>query len=80
MGKNNQLINQYRDMHRQIENITPAIYASIALAINRKYGWKHNPINRIFKESQEIWEEHRNDLEGMCKRCEDEVGIIIKRG
>ena len=80
MGKNNKLINQYRDMYRQIEDTTPAVYASIVMALRQEYGWGHKRINRVLMASQEIWEEHRLDLQGMCDRCEEEVGIIIKRG
>jgi hypothetical protein len=80
MGKNNRLINHYKQLHQTFEDITPAIYASIVLALRQEYGWGHKRINRVLMASQKIWEDHRSDLEGMCKRCEDEVGIIIKRG
>ena len=80
MGKNNKLINQYKDFYKRVEDTTPAIYASIVLALRQEYGWGYERINRVLITSQHIWEEHHHDLKAMCDRCEEEVGIIVKRG
>ena len=37
--KNNALINQYKRLEKQVANITPQVYAGIALALSQKYGW-----------------------------------------
>lgn len=52
--KNNVLINQYKQLSKQVQNITPQVYAGIALALSRKYGWKYEQINELFAESQAI--------------------------
>lgn len=80
MGKNNNLINHYKHLHKSMEDVTPAIYASVVLALRQEYGWGYKRINRVLMASQHIWENHHHDLKGMCDRCEEEVGIIIRRG
>ena len=45
MGKNNFLINQYRKLQENIRDTTPTVYAGIALALHRKYGWGFKRIN-----------------------------------
>ena len=80
MAKNNSLINMYKDFYRKVEDTTPAIYASIVLALHEVYGWGHDEIEPVLMASQRIWEEHYSDLKGMCDRCEEEVDIIIQRG
>ena len=79
MGKNNKLINQYKELHKSMADVTPALYASVVLALRQEYGWGHKRINRVLVASQHIWEEHHSDPTAMCDRCEEEVGIIIQR-
>lgn len=80
MGKNNKLIDQYKELFQQIKDTPPAVYASVVLALRQEYGWGYKRINRVLVTSQHIWEEHRNELQDMCDRCEEEVGIVIQRG
>ena len=80
MGKNNNLINHYKHLHKTMRDSTPAVYASIVLALRQEYGWGYERINRVLMTSQHIWEEHSSDLKAMCDRCEEEVGIVIQRG
>ena len=80
MGKNNKLINQYKNFYKRVEDTTPAVYASVVLALRQEYGWGFKRINRVLVASQHIWEEHHSDFEAMSKRCEEEVGIVINRG
>ena len=39
MAKNNKLVNQYKEMYKKINQITPKVYAALALALHREYGW-----------------------------------------
>ena len=80
MAKNNKLINHYKQLHRSMADVTPALYASIVLALRQEYGWGYERINRVLVASQHIWEEHHSDPEAMCDRCEREVGIDVRRG
>lgn len=83
MAKNNKLINSMleiarRNRQNQIvtasEDVTPMVYAGIALALHRECGWGFKRINHIFAESQRLWEE----LDGnMIDICEQETGIRL---
>ena len=54
MAKNNKLVNQYKEMYKQINQITPKVYAALALALHREYGWGYTRIARAFAASQDI--------------------------
>ena len=77
MGKNNKLINQYKLMHRKIQEITPEVYAGIALALHRTHGWGFKRINDLFMESQEIWNECVQGDVNMIELCSRETGIDV---
>lgn len=79
MGKNNAFINQQKLLYQKINQITPNVYASLALALHRTYGWGFQRINRVFCESQEIWEECVNNGDNMIAMCERETGIDVQR-
>ena len=68
MGKNNNLINKYKMLYKKIEQITPEVYAGIALALHRKCGWGYKRINDLFEESQIIWNECINSDINMVEK------------
>lgn len=65
-------------MRKQIKQITPCVYAGIALALHRKCGWGFKRINDLFVESQIIWDECVNSDLNMIQMCEEETGIEVK--
>ena len=77
---NKKLIKQFGAMYKQIHNITPSVYAGIALALHRKYGWGYKRINELFMESQAIWSECVDSDVNMLQMCSDETGIDVVRG
>ena len=79
MAKNNILIEQYKTMYKKIQQITPEVYAGIALALHRKCGWGYKRINDLFLESQTIWNECVNSGINMVEMCEEETGIEIRK-
>ena len=79
MGKNNNLINKYKVLYKKIEQITPEVYAGIALTLHRKYGWGYKRINDLFEESQIIWNECINSDINMMEMCEKETGIELRK-
>lgn len=79
MAKNNFLINQYRKLQESIRDTTPSVYAGIALALHRKYGWGHKRINDLFVESQIIWNECINSDMKMMEMCLKETGIDVQQ-
>lgn len=64
-------------MDRKCKEITPEVYACIALALHRKYGWEYEDISDLFAESQEIWNECIQRSENMVQMCEMETGIDV---
>ena len=79
MAKNNILIEQYKTMYKKIQQITPEVYAGIALALHRKCGWGYKRINDLFSESQTIWNECVNSGINMVEMCEEETGIEVRK-
>ena len=77
MAKNNKLVNQYKEMYKQINQITPKVYAALAIALHREYGWGYTRILRTLTASQEKWDEiDERDID-MIKMCEEETGITL---
>lgn len=79
MAKNNYLINNYKILYKKINQITPEVYAGIALALHRKCGWGYKRINDLFEESQIIWNECINSDINMMEMCEKETGIELRK-
>lgn len=89
MGKNNRLINQLnaiasrkRQLHVEeaSDKMVPQIYAAMAIALHRSEKFGYERINRVFLESQRIWEDFSGDIEGMIELCEKETGVRIEGG
>lgn len=79
MPKNNMLIEQMKRVRKNIDKITPEIYAGIALALFRQHGWRYKRINDLFVESQQIWNECVENGIDMAEMCLNETGIDIRR-
>lgn len=86
MGKNNKLINSLNEIARrkQDENIgkaadqmVPQIYAAMAMALHRTYGFGYERINRAFVESQKIWMDFNGKSDEMIEICEKETGVTV---
>lgn len=75
--KNNVLIANMQRAQREINNIVPNVYAGIALALHRKYGWGYKRIDALFKESQDLWTEATYTGENMAAKCLEETGIDV---
>lgn len=78
--KNNFLINQYKRLAQEINNVTPQVYAGIALTLSRNYGWGSEEISGLFAQSQEIWNECVDSGVDMIAMCEEETGIECRTG
>lgn len=79
MAKNNYLIENMKRLQKTINNITPQVYAGIAIALHRKHGWGYKRINDLFCESQIIWNECVQADVNMMQMCLDETGIDVQR-
>ena len=86
MEKNNRLINsinaiarrkQQENVGKAADQMVPQIYAAMAIALHRTYGFGYDRINRVFVESQHIWEEFVGAGDEMIELCETETGISV---
>lgn len=88
MGRNNRFINSVKRIAEQNRNnnlaeaadeITPQIYAAMAIALHRKFGFGADRINRVFMESQDIWLSFSGNGKEMIETCEKETGVRVVR-
>lgn len=78
MGKNKAFIEQMKRLHQTVNNVTPEVYAGIALALHRKHGWGFQRINDLFALSQDIWTDAVNTNMNMREMCYEETGIDVE--
>lgn len=62
----------------QINNITPAVYAAIALVLKKHYRWTTQKICNLFSESAEEWTNILSKGESMLNYVEKETNIRIQ--
>lgn len=70
----------YKEYQKKVNNLTPEIYAAIAIALHTKCGWGYKRINNLFQLSEKIWDECIAQEIDMVTKCENEIGIILKGG
>ena len=76
-----QKIKEYENRSKQkleeeVKNLVPGVYASLAIALHRNWGWGFKRINRLFSQSQRIWEDLETD--NIIELCEKETNILLK--
>ena len=86
MKRNERLLNSLKEIARRNRNenimkasnemVTP-IYAALAIALHREFGFGYERINRVFNRSQEIWTSFVGTGEDMVKKCEEETGVTL---
>ncbi|MCD8366108.1 MAG: hypothetical protein LUC83_09960 [Clostridiales bacterium] len=86
MAKNDKLINSLTKIARRnrqqnmisaSEEFIPQVYAALAIALHRKYGFGAQRISAVFAESQAIWGEFSEHGDEMIQLCEDETGVRV---
>lgn len=77
MAKNKAFLKELAYFEKKIKQIVPQVYACIALALFRDYGWTHEQIEELFALSQEIWADNAERTENMLERCANETGIEL---
>lgn len=86
MGKNNKLINSLNEIaqRNRAQNVgiaanqmVPQIYAAVAIALHRTYGFGYKRINDVFVESQRVWENFDGTPDDMIALCEKETGVTV---
>ena len=74
MAKNNKLINKYRYLQTQVNDTVNATYSTIAIALYEG-GMTYELIADVFRRSQEIWEQHHDNVTSMVIDCYNRTGI-----
>lgn len=86
MGKNNKFINQMLEVARrnreniadqESKQIVPSVYAAIAIALHREYGFGAERIKRVFSTSQDVWYGLEGKRKAMLDLCKKETGITL---
>ena len=78
MAKNKNLIEQYKYLYRKASDITPSVYASIAIPLVDNYGWNGDEVENLFKMSQDIWQDNATDRMTMIEKCLELTGIDLR--
>ena len=63
-------------LKEEVNNLVPGVYASLAIALHRNWGWGFKRINLLFSQSQRIWEDLGTD--NIIELCEKETNILLK--
>lgn len=63
-------------LEEEVKNLVPGVYASLAIALHQNWGWGFKRINRLFSQSQRIWEDLGTD--NIIELCEKETNILLK--
>ncbi|MCR5788642.1 MAG: hypothetical protein K6G83_02025 [Lachnospiraceae bacterium] len=84
MAKNHKLLAQLNTLaelkkaervKEAADDLTPILYAAVALALKEVCGFGYERINRVFLRSQEIWTDFAGKPEDMINLCEEVTGI-----
>lgn len=66
--------NKAKILKKAADQMTVQIYAAMAIALHRTCGFGYERINRVFLESQHIWEDFAGKADNMVKLCKEETG------
>lgn len=65
------------EMYKQIR----LYFSATAIALNQGWGWKHDRINKLLKETQKAWNEcGKDNSKSMVELLEDETGVELQNG
>lgn len=65
------------EMYKQIR----LYFNAAAIALNVNWGWQHERINKLLKETQKAWNEcGRDNTKSMIELLEDETGVELQNG
>lgn len=65
------------EMYKQIR----LYFSATGIALNQGWGWKHDRINKLLKETQKAWNEcGKDNSKSMVELLEDETGVELQNG
>lgn len=65
------------EMYKQIR----LYFSATGIALNQYWGWQHDRINKLLKETQKAWNEcGKDNSKSMVELLEDETGVELQNG
>ena len=71
-------INMLKMVQQEIKNVTPSVYAAIAIGLVEEYGWDENQVHDLFTYTQGLWSACAEKNISMRKWCEELTGIELR--
>lgn len=68
-----------RELDKELNIQTPLIYGSAAIALRRFWGWGTKRIQKVFDQTQDIWEEcSSTNAKSMIQMLDEQTGIDLR--
>lgn len=68
-----------RELDKELNIQTPLIYGSAAIALRRFWGWGTKRIQKVFDQTQDIWEECAGtNAKSMIQMLDEQTGIDLR--
>lgn len=71
-------INMLKMVQQEIKNVTPSVYAAIAIGLVEEFGWDENQVHDLFTYTQSLWSACAEKNISMRQWCLDLTGIEVQ--
>lgn len=78
MKGNRTKIEQLKRLQQEIKNVTPAVYAAVAIGLVEEYNWEPEEVNNLFTYTQSLWAECTKKDISMREWCLELTGIDMQ--
>lgn len=77
MKNNRGKVDYLRRLQQEINNVTPNVYAAIAIGLVEEFGFTAEDVNNLFVYTQSLWAECAKKNISMREWCEELTGIQL---
>lgn len=78
MKGNRTKIEQLKRLQQEIKNVTPAVYAAVAIGLVEEYNWEPEEVNNLFTYTQSLWAECAKKNISMRQWCLELTNLDIQ--
>ena len=78
MKGNRTKIEQLKRLQQEIKNVTPAVYAAVAIGLVEEYNWEPEEVSNLFTYTQSLWAECTKKEISMREWCLELTGIDMQ--
>lgn len=78
MKGNRTKIEQLKRLQQEIKNVTPAVYAAVAIGLVEEYDWNPEMVSELFEYTQSLWAECTKKDISMREWCLELTGIDMQ--